>query len=275
MGLSASQVRLLTLTSRQHSLEYNAQRLQAEKLRLANESDKVYNEYLERLDATKVQYKVVNDNGSIRYEDATFNLMSDAGFMFDVDGVLCKNFSEVVNALQTQKGITIDSSLDNSYATLSTLISEGYVVVVQATDNPESGYSFDGANIVYTHPGTGAQTTYHPPTSSHPNGFYTVEGDSTEHDIDPTESYDFYFYKLYEKTSLSSSTKIQEVSDEINLKKAEAQYEADMNRINSKDARYDNELSQLETERNAIKQEIDTLKNVAKENVDRTFKIFS
>ena len=61
----------------------------------------------------------------------------------------------------------------------------------------------------------------------------------------------------------------------MNLKKAEAIYEADMNRINSKDARYDTELSQLETERNAIKQEMETLKNVAKENVDRTFKIFS
>ena len=129
--------------------------------------------------------------------------------------------------------------------------------------------------IVYTHPATYTQTTYHEPNSSHPNGYYTIEGDATEHDIPSDRTFDDYFYKLFEKTSISTSTKIQEVSDEMNLKKAEAIYEADMNRINSKDARYDTELSQLETERNAIKQEMETLKNVAKENVDRTFKIFS
>ncbi|MCR5266415.1 MAG: hypothetical protein K6E29_07465 [Cyanobacteria bacterium RUI128] len=268
MGLSASQVRLLTLTSRQHSLEYNAQRIQAEKLRLSNESDRVYADYLERLDATKIQYKIVNDNGSVRFDDATFALMTNAGFLFDVDGTICHNYSEVVTAMATKKGITLDSGLDGSYTTLSTLISEGYVTVIQEKDDPENNYSFDGTNIVYTHPGTGVQTTYTP------TGYTVGEGGSSMSYPDGT-TYEDYFYKLYEKTSISTSTKIQEVSDEVNLKKAEAQYEADMNRINSKDARFDTELSQLETERNAIKQEIDTLKNVAKENVDRTFKIFT
>lgn len=269
MGLSASQVRLLTLTSRQHSLEYNAQRIQAEKLRLSNESDRVYADYLERLDATKVQYKVVSDNGSVRFEDATFALMENACFLFDVSGTICHNYAEVVAAMADKNDITLDSGLEGSYTTLSTLISEGYVTVIQPKDEPESGYSFDGSgNIVYTHPGTGIQTFY---TESG----YKVGETGTNQTYPTGESYEDYFYKVYEKTSISTSTKIQEVSDEINLKKAEAQYESDMNRINSKDARYDTELSQLETERTAIKQEIDTLKNVAKENVERTFKIFS
>ena len=34
-------------------------------------------------------------------------------------------------------------------------------------------------------------------------------------------------------------------------------------------------LAALDTERNAIKQEMETLKTVAKENVERTFKLFS
>ena len=59
------------------------------------------------------------------------------------------------------------------------------------------------------------------------------------------------------------------------VKKAEAEYEADMKKINRKDKQYDTELAACETERNAIKEECDTLKNVAKENVDRTFKLFS
>lgn len=55
MGLSSSQARLLTLTSRLHSVEGEAHRIQANKLRLANDSDKVYNKYLNALDETSLQ----------------------------------------------------------------------------------------------------------------------------------------------------------------------------------------------------------------------------
>ena len=75
-------------------------------------------------------------------------------------------------------------------------------------------------------------------------------------------------------TNVATNVLLQEVSDETELKKAEAEYEADMRKIDSKDKRYDVELAHLENERNAIKTEIDTLKTVAKDNVDRTFKLF-
>ena len=77
------------------------------------------------------------------------------------------------------------------------------------------------------------------------------------------------------ETSVSTNTGLSEVVDETKLRKAEAKYEADMKRIDLKDRKYDTDLAALETERNAIKQEIDTLKTVAKDNVERTFKLFS
>ncbi len=76
-------------------------------------------------------------------------------------------------------------------------------------------------------------------------------------------------------TSVSVETYMMEVKDKREVKKAEAQYEADMKKIDKKDRQYDTELAACETERNAIKEEVDTLKTVAKENVDRTFKLFS
>jgi TRAP-type mannitol/chloroaromatic compound transport system substrate-binding protein len=76
-------------------------------------------------------------------------------------------------------------------------------------------------------------------------------------------------------TSVSVETSLQEVSDEVGLKKAEAEYEADMKKIDRKDARYDTEIAKLETERTAVVDEMDTLKTVAKDNVERTFKLFS
>ena len=75
-------------------------------------------------------------------------------------------------------------------------------------------------------------------------------------------------------TSVATNTSLQEVNDESGLRKAEAKYEADMRRIDMKDRKYDYDLAALDNERNAIKNEMDTLKTVAKDNVDRTFKLF-
>ena len=260
MGLSSSQARLLTLTSRQHAVEYSAQRLEAQKLQLANDSDQVYNEYLKRLDATKVQYRVVNNDGSMYFDDATFTKLANKHFLFNVNGTICNDLAGVKTALQAQ-GIEITA--DDSYTLLTSLVSEGLVVIMEVSDDAEAGYEYKNGQIWYTDPATGE---YVDPVSNNPtsSGYSVTDASKSE-----------YVFKVFKNTSLSTSTNIQEISDEKELKKAEAQYEADMNRINAKDARYDTELSQLETERNAIKNEIDTLKTVAKDNVDRTFKLFS
>jgi len=79
MGMSSSQARLLSLTARQHDIEYKAQRLEAQKLQMSNESDSVYNDYLKAMDATKIQTKlssVWDDNGFV---DATLNVMENQG----------------------------------------------------------------------------------------------------------------------------------------------------------------------------------------------------
>ena len=253
MGLASSQARLLTLTARQHSVEYAAQRLEAQKLQLANESDQVYNTYLERLDASKVQYRRVESDGSIAYDDATFGKLFENYYLFNVDGVICKSFQEVKEALKEKRDI--DITADDYYTVLSALIQEGLVVLMEVKGDPESGYEYDKDN---------AQITFTPPESDTPTSTWDVNSTNAE-----------YVYKVFANSSISTSTKVSEMSDEKELKKAEAQYEADMNRINAKDARYDTQLSQLETERNAIKTEIDTLKTVANDNVERTFKIFS
>ena len=77
------------------------------------------------------------------------------------------------------------------------------------------------------------------------------------------------------QVNVATDTSLQEVTDDIDLKKAEAKYEADMRKINAKDKKFDTDIAALESERNAISTEMDTLKSVAKDNVDRTFKLFS
>ena len=79
----------------------------------------------------------------------------------------------------------------------------------------------------------------------------------------------------YYDVNVATDTNLQEVSSDVDLRKAEAKYEADMRKINNKDKKFDTDIAALEQERNAIKTEMDTLKTVAKDNVDRTFKLFS
>ena len=84
--------------------------------------------------------------------------------------------------------------------------------------------------------------------------------------------------KEWVETSVATSTNennLQEVQDETDLKKAEAEYEHELDKINAKDTKYDQDLSKLETERTSITTEIDSIKQVRDDNIERTFGIFS
>ena len=87
MGLASSQARLLNLTSRMHQIEYKAAKLEAEKLQMANESSQVYETYLEALEKTKVQYKVLSTDGSVTYHDINnYNDFVKAGYALNYNG---------------------------------------------------------------------------------------------------------------------------------------------------------------------------------------------
>jgi len=86
MGLSSSQARLLNLTSRMHQIEYKAAKLEAEKLRMANKSRRVYQEYQNALEQTKIQVSFVQSDGSIDYMDATYNNLVERGYDLRFEG---------------------------------------------------------------------------------------------------------------------------------------------------------------------------------------------
>ena len=269
MGLSSSQARLLNLTSRMHQIEYNAARIEAMKLQMANESRRVYDEYLEALEMTKVQKKTINADGSLTYVDIrSYEDFLTAGYAIVVHGThadataevtegstVCAK-SDVLKAAVAQiykdedgNDLDISSALSDpaKFKTLlQNLINSGDVTLVQGTKEVPADVS---GYVSFTN--TTANITYYFPLETNINPFTDAE------------------------TSISTNTGLQEVTDEIELKKAEAKYEADMKRIDLKDRKYDSDLAALESERNAIKQEMETLKTVSKDNVERTFKLFS
>ena len=81
--------------------------------------------------------------------------------------------------------------------------------------------------------------------------------------------------KGWKAVSTTTGSTFKEVSDEVGIKKAEANYQYELNKINQKDKRFDQDLKKLETERTALTTELDSIKKVKDENIERTFGIFS
>lgn len=267
MGLAATQVRLLQLTSRQHRIEYQAQKIQAQKLQLSNESDAAYNTYMAALDSKKIQYKYVETDGSISYKDATFNNMF-GGYNAGVQNLYALERVKTGTLIVKDN---IKNNFDTNFDNKDKFVDEA---CIDKTDESERAYYENLYDLLSSYGKDKLETM---------QGGY---GDSSEWLTNMLANGDVMLHKweneggddgkgAWGEVSVSTDTLLSEVANEKELKKAEATYEAETTRINRKDTQYDTLLSQTETERSAIKTEIDSLKTVRSDNIDKTFKLFS
>ena len=95
MGMAASQARLLSITSRIHDVEYQAQQIQSAKMALALQEDEVYRKYNEALDAQTLTFRSPSGN----LVAANFNNL------FGVDSI--KNGLNANYILQTIKMVNL------------------------------------------------------------------------------------------------------------------------------------------------------------------------
>lgn len=86
MGMAASQARLLTITARIHDVEYQAQSIQNAKIQLGTQSDQVYNEYLEALNASTLTVNALSNDGSTSLVTANFNTLFSKNKVTPADG---------------------------------------------------------------------------------------------------------------------------------------------------------------------------------------------
>ena len=77
------------------------------------------------------------------------------------------------------------------------------------------------------------------------------------------------------EVSVSGEVGLAIESDTTELAKAEAEYNAATAKINKKEKILDNEMKALDTEHTALKTEMDSLKSLIKDNVDKSFNLFS
>ncbi len=419
MGMAASQARLLSITSRIHDVEYQAQNIQSQKIALATQKDEVYNEYMAALDAKKIQVKF-NDGTSSKMVDATYATVcgyqegrdgtfamvdaasgmmivepeveeayntygndkysfawammgfeqQDFGWYYNNDGISTGSVGGTVggnnvgtvstSAPSDEDVVSFTDSKGNSYFACLMTDVEKYVFDKHKNDSDASGVvnkynkvlamssdSENGKTPADKKEIESAISEFRDALySKYSSEIYNVmrlekPDDETEgtpdktvnaalfkrgfEDFDASMANEFkYYVQLFEgiqeaggcmtiddfakdgdtgnewfnniiksgkailmeynatgtkrgwnEISIATTTKLDEVNDTTNEKKAEAKYEHELNIINKKDTKYDQDLSKLETERTALTKEYDSIKQVKDDNIDRTFKIFS
>lgn len=237
MGLSASQSRMLTLTARLSDLELKAQRTQEAKIRLAEQSTEASKAYMDALDAQRLKFNYYS-SGSV---DATVRSVTDSGLYRVADGLGTSFF---------------------------------YATEDNKTDIDADGNALE-PGVWYMKDAKGA---YKPVSSK---GYEQKNFDDTSWLLDQLQLSNLYIQKYdinkdsWEDYSYTSSALFTTEDDDTNVAKAESEYEYAMAQIQEKDKRFDLELDNINTEHEAVKTEMDSVKGVIDNNVQKTFNVFS
>lgn len=300
MGMAASQARLLCITARIHDVEYQAQSIQNAKTQLARLSDAATQEYLEILDGQQMTIGTMGKGYEVQTITATFNNLMGENRLVGSSGqkyVIRNERGELVvpdnvyQAYMDFKGFT--PFTPDAFATMMMLggeeasdeeIKEG-LRDPQLVDRNSSSYKYYYEifqQIQYCNGKCASIASY----NGLKNGDAANNADFLDNKI-RTGGWSIEIVQNNEKTgeirlqgtSMSSDTALSSTSekdiDKVALAKAEAKYEHTMKQIDNKDKKYDMELSRLETERNALTTQYDSVKKVIEDNVERTFGIFS
>ncbi|MCQ2739901.1 MAG: hypothetical protein MJ237_06710 [bacterium] len=367
MGLSATQARLLTITARQHDVEYQAQAIQNAKLVLATQSDDAYKEYLEALESTTLtisafdavngsslvtgtfnnifssnrvtpsngtSYVLRNKYGAAVVEDDVAekyyafrenSSMPKTAYGFAVymllNGQDAAAYGTIMNGLADANDPQLQNLHDQIFALvdvhspISTIYSIGnsipedkreqYQALLRAyeaqafnrhSDAIAAGCGIDNfdrsqfdyyVQIYNAIQCCGGECV---PISDF-NGVVGV-GDASNneewlrtmlqcgqlsisqlHYNNNTYEYTMNAVDISADSGLAYTTTTQ--IDKTALARAEAEYEHKMKLIDRKDKKFDMDLAKLDTERNALKTQFESLKKVCEANVERTFGIFS
>jgi len=301
MGLSASQSRLLALTSRMSDLELRAQSISNSKVRLSDDSAAVSRDYSAALNKQnlKIYTGLSGSNNTATYADATFKNLTTYGSTSTTDKFRYAKttsgtvvLTQQIAKLMDLNGTSSDTTCDHNIIPLNNFLTNcqkaGLISDVKATSASDVVYYTKLWNEV-TENGTTSSS------GSYVGNYVTPDGDNATTTQNENSSgwlqgqVDAGNIALYEYDSSAGSsgtgdyssvswttgdTTLEESTDDVDTAKAEAAYQTSMSSIESKDKRFDVELNSINTEHSAIQTEIDSVKKVIDKNIERSFKIF-
>ncbi len=284
MGLAASQARLLLLTAKNDALEFQAQKIEEERLLLAQEQETIAQEYSDKTTNTIYTCRVTEGGET---SQVTMNLdtlaqsLSSAASSTSIV-IADANGDPIVRATATYNEneeyemsyevevggymVSLDELGDSSSDQYNASLYKYYQNIIEQlnANGPDSTLQYGLSN--------GAYQLWVQDTSESANV------DSTDHIISSTGVVDgevtgndtFYVRKSLD--SLSSVTSRYYTEDDA---AAKAEYDTAMAKVNTLDTRLENKLNQVETQKKAVEQEMESVDSIISSNIERTFQYFS
>jgi len=297
MGLSASQARMLSLTSRMSDIELRAQSISNSKVRLSDDSHAVSQAYSAALNKGALKlYTGLSSSGSSTYADATLNNLTSYG---------ASSTTDKFRYVKTSSGaILLTKAIADLMKASGSTSSNPKVIPLAAflTNCQTAGLIADPTNlsasdvVYYTKLWKEATEDSKPDGAGNYSASYVTadDGNSTATTNENSSAWlqgqvDAGNLALYEYstsagtsgtgdyTNISWSTgdsSLEESTDDSDTTKAQANYQTAMASIEAKDKRFDIQLNSINTEHSAIQTEIDSIKKVIDKNIERSFKMF-
>ena len=255
MGLAASQARILLLTSKNDSLELQAQLISNERLLLAQEQEDIANEYSDSTSNSIYTCTIYSEDANTKTGTATKPLSLEALAQSAYDGsahrVYVKYGDDYVGA---------ESTYDTSTGKWSTKYYD--------KDGKELDASNSQVKALNNH---GAYSLMQMSARNNTLEVYT----EAPSDLDPNDNtaVDIGDGRFIRK-SLESLTNVSSRYYTEDDASSQAEYQAAMARINRLDTQLENKLNQVETQKKSVETEMDSVKQITKSNSERTFKYF-
>lgn len=289
MGLAASQARYLCLTARMSDLVFEGQQISQQRLQLTRESQEIAAKYSEAMNNTVMQaitpeggtqrltyqiltskdpftglsMRLVDENGYVVSPPKTYTMTASS--TDDNGDEVTETFSSSSEFIKKyMNNLGEDEASELATKNLNELMSyyrENYpdsTLTLSVSDNTVDGIKNDDERYVYDEKCLDPEYLQEMITS----GQWTVQQPSMNTE---DEWADF---------SWQSSTNIQSVSDTTDDAAAEAEYEAELARIQKRDKTLELRLEQIETEEQAVEKELESVKGIVKDNIQQSFQTF-
>lgn len=296
MGLAASQCRYLSLTSRKNDIEGDVQRLTYEQTELNEMTQKIAQEYNDKLSNTKLVYNTYGENGEalqkiVSYDLITSDEESGGLNMRIVDSKgnvvipkLPKN-TEYLNIKDNSTGIY--TKVKDSATFISNFmpgISEEELEVIK--DYKLSALQEYWQNSQYysdAYSVNVVSSVRSDMKSSEERYLIDEKASDVKYLYDKLSSNEWHIEKrevLLDKSSWEElnwydNSVISTELDTTDDKEAEAKYTKDMADITTRQKRLDYQLKELETEHQAVEKELDSVLKVIQGNIEKSYDKFS
>jgi len=235
MGLSASQARFLQLTARKSNVEYQAQQINFQRLELSKHLETASSEYQDKMSNRKLTYKFNNGTGIVNIDLSYSNYKN---YMNEQDKyfLVSSSGNKIVVSSEDEIQKMIDTYPDRGFKP------SDFMVADKLDDTDEFQRCIQEGVYYFAR---------------------SVKSDETDEFVFKTESWE----------TLGGGA-ISEEYDKSDDAEAEAKYDKLQKEVQRKDKILEMELDKVESERNALQIELDSVTKVIEDNIDKSFKAF-